>query len=347
MDQPPVDNTTDFVVHPQLFVDKDGERLVAIVKATFVRAPDLMIDVAPKKGQRKIRFADVPWGKPDKSSILYPSDVCLRKPGTDVIVVAKAHAPGGKAVPSFDVAVRVGALQKLCRVFGLRVWQSGGNGLSAPRPIAELEMRYDHAWGGIDDSDLEDVVEEARNPVGVGIARDPATLTHLPAPWIEDVSQPILTAKTRPPPAGIGAIGRSWEPRRKHAGTHDAKWLEDRAPLPPLDQDDRFNLCATPELTATPPLRGGEEAALLNLQMGGGATAFLLPRVGVEIEFRVVDRVPEICHPHLDTVLIDVLHNPRKEERPLTIEYVWRASIKAPRRMKDAKIIVREREVKG
>ena len=48
MDQPPVDNTTDFVVHPQLLVDKDGERLVAIVKATFVRAADLTIELGSK-----------------------------------------------------------------------------------------------------------------------------------------------------------------------------------------------------------------------------------------------------------------------------------------------------------
>ncbi len=347
MDQPPIDNPTDFVAHPQLLVDKEGERLVVIVKATFVRAPDRTIELASKKRQRKIRFADVPWGKPEKSSILYPADLCLRKPGTDVVVVAKAHAPGGKPVPSFDVAVRVGALQKLCRIYGLRVWQAGGSGLSSPRPIAELEMRYDHAWGGFDDSDPAAVVEEARNPVGVGIAADPDSLTHLPAPGIEDVAEPILTAKTRPPPAGIGAIGRHWEPRRRFAGTHDARWLEDRAPLPPLDQDDRFNLCATPDLVATPPLRGGEEAALWNLQPGGGATAFLLPRVGVEIEFRVPERPPEVFRPHLDTVVIDLLHNPRNEECPLTIEYVWRASVKAPRRITDARIIVREREVEG
>ncbi len=346
MDQPPVDNTTDFVVHPQLLVDKDGEKLVAIVKATFVRAADLTIEVAAKKGQRKIRFADVPWGKPEKSSILYPSDLCLLKPGTDVIVVAKAHAPGGKAVPSFDVAVRVGALQKLCRIYGLRVWQSGGNGLSAPRPIAELEMRYDHAWGGVDDSDPMGFLEEARNPVGVGIARDSASLTHQAAPGIEDIAQPIVTAKTRPPPAGIGAIGRHWEPRRKYAGTYDARWLEERlaaaaARSRPAIQPLRHT--GARGHTAA-PWRGRGGAA--QPPAGGGATAFLLPRVGVEIEFRVPDRPPEVTRPHLDTVLIDLLHNPRKEERPLTIEYVWRASIKAPRRMKDARIIVREREVR-
>src|SRR4051812_38471956 len=196
MDQPQLDNKTDFVVHPQLLVDKDGEKLVVIVKATLTRAPDGTLEPAAKRLQRKVRVADVPWGKPERSSILYPADLCLRKPGTDVIVVAKAHAPGGKAVPSFDVAVRVGHLQKLCRVFGLRVWQAGGSGLSSPRPVAEMEMRYDHAWGGFDDSDPEEVVEEARNPVGSGMARDPAGLTHKPAPSIEDVAQPILTAKT-------------------------------------------------------------------------------------------------------------------------------------------------------
>src|SRR4029078_7810070 len=102
------------------------------------------------------------------------------------------------------------------------------------------------------------------------------------------------------------------------------------------------NLCASPELIATPPLRGGEEAALLNLQPDGGATIFLLPKVGVSIEFRVKDRPPEVFRPHLDTVVIDTLANPRKEERPLTIEYVWRASVKAPRKMSDARVIVRE-----
>src|SRR5262245_20080976 len=345
MDQPPLDNPTDFVAHPQRILDRDGARLVCIVKATFLREADGTLEVAPKKQQRKIRFADIPWGEPEKSSILYPADICLRKPATDVIVVAKAYAPGGKPVPSFDVAVRVGPLQRLARVFGLRVFQAGGIGLSPPRPIAELEMRYDYAWGGVDDSDPAEFVEEPRNPVGRGIARDPATLTHQPAPHIEDPAQPIVSAVGRPTPVGIGAIGRHWEPRRRYVGTLDARWLEERAPAPPLDQDDRANLCASPDLIATPPLRGGEEAALLNLQPDGGATMFLLPKVGVSIEFRVKDRPPEVFRPHLDTVVIDTLANPRKEERPLTVEYVWRASVKAPRRMKDAKVLIREREV--
>lgn len=345
MDQPPLDNRTDFVAHPQPLVDRDGERLVVIVKATLELAADGALDVAPEERRRGVRMADVPWGDPEKSSILYPADLCVRKPGTDVIVVARAHAPGGKPVTSFDVAVQVGPLRKLARVYGLRVWQKAGEGISPPRPVASLEMRYDLAWGGVDASDPERVVEEPRNPVGLGVARDPAALTHQPAPSIEDPEEPMLSARTRPKPAGIGAIGRHWEPRRRYVGTYDARWLEERAPLPPLDQDDRVNLCATPELCATPPLAGGEEVALVNLTPGGGSTAFRLPRLAVEIAFRVAGRPAEAFRPHLDTVLIDALMD-EEPPRPLTVELVWRASVKAPRKMKDARILVRELEAR-
>ncbi len=344
MDQPPHDNLTDFEVHPQVLVDKQGEVLTCIVKATFIvpedgGAPEL----ASPEDMRMIRMADVPWGEPEKSSILFPSDLCVRKPGTDVIVVAEAFAPGGQPAPVIDVAVRVGYLQKACRVFGLRVWESGGRGISAPRPIERIQMRYDYAWGGFDDSDPEKILEEARNPVGMGCVRDGSVLTHKPAPNIEDPAHPIGNFKTRPPPAGIGAIGRHWEPRRRYVGTYDEAWLNDRAPLPPFDQDDRVNVCASPGLWSETPLRGGEEVALLNLRPGGGARQFFLPRVGVEIEFETKGREPEVMVPHLDTVIIDALQLEPNE--PMAIELVWRAAIRAPRRMKDTRIFIREPEL--
>jgi hypothetical protein len=93
---------------------------------------------------------------------------------------------------------------------------------------------------------------------------------------------------------------------------------------------------------AEPPLAGGEAVALLNLVTGGGATVFALPKVTVEIEFRVKDREPAIFTPHLDTVLIDLLET--GPDKPIAVEMVWRAHVKAPRRMKDARVIVRERE---
>jgi hypothetical protein len=343
MDAPRVTNDTELVAEPRALMGKDGARLVVLVKGTFLCAAGSdALELAPRRGQRGVRGADLPWGDPEKSSVKYPSDLCIAKPGTDVIVVAAAHAPGGRAVPSFDAGVRVGKLEKTIRVFGLRVWEAGGNGLSAPRPTVGTEVRYDHAWGGLDVTDPASPLEEPRNPVGTGIARDLAALTHKVAPSIEDPAELIASVRTRPPPAGLGAIGRHWEPRRRHLGTYDAAWLEQRAPLLPADHDDRSNLCASPGLTATPPLTGGEEVALWNLTPGGGSVSFRLPRLRVSVTLQVKGRPPETLTPYLDTVLLDTLA-PRPPALVL-VELVFRAAFRAPRRMKDAEILVRERE---
>jgi len=339
---PAVDNKTDFFVHPQLLLDKDGEKLLTIVKATFELEPDGTFEAAPPEGVRGIRVADVPWGKPEVASIAYPSDLCLRKPGTDVIVVAKAFAPAGKTVTSFDVLVQVGPIKKPLRIFGPRVWTQGGAGLTKPGPVSELEMRYDYAWGGIDDSDPDKLLEEGRNPVGSGMVRDGNALTHKGAPSIEDVEVLISSFRTRPAPAGICAVGRSYEPRRKYAGTYDKIWLESRAPLPPEDFDDRYNNCASPGMTLDSPLQGGEQVALMGLVPGGGPLKFTVPKVPLEITFQIKGKEPQVVRPHLDTLLLDLLEpSPIK---PIAFEMVWRASVRPPRKMKDMRVIVRERK---
>jgi hypothetical protein len=246
-------------------------------------------------------------------------------------------------VPSFDAGVRVGPLGKTVRVFGLRVWEAGGAGLSAPRPTRGVELRYDHAWGGLDVSDPARPVEEPRNPVGRGIARDPSTLTHQPAPMIEDPVNLIASVRTRPTPAGLSAIGRHWEPRRSYQGTYDAAWLEQRAPLLPLDHDDRSNLCASPGLTAVPPLVGGEDVALLNLTPGGGPLSFRLPKLKLAVTLQTKGQTPETRTPYLDTVLIDTLR--MHEGTDAVVELVWRAAFAGVRRMKDAKLVVTAEEV--
>lgn len=339
---PAVDNKTDFHVHPQLLLDKDGEKLVTIVKATFEQEADGEFEAAPPDGVRGVRMADVPWGKPEVPSIAYPADLCLRKPGTDVIVVAKAYPPAGKQVTSFDVLVQVGPLKKALRIFGPRVWTQGGAGLTKPGPATEVEMRYDNAFGGADDSEPDKLLEEARNPVGTGMVRDGDALTHKPAPCIEDVEILISSFRTRPPPAGIGPIGRSYEPRRRYAGTYDKTWIEARAPLPPDDFDDRFNNCASPGMTLSTPLQGGEEVALMGLVPGGGGLTFTIPKVPIEITFEIKGKEPIVARPHMDTFLIDLLDP--SPDKPIAFEMMWRASVRPPRKMKDMRVIVRERK---
>lgn len=342
--EPPVDNKTEFAVHPQLLLDRDGEKLVAIVKAGFELQDDGSLELAPPDRKRPIRFADVPWGEPpEKSSIAYPADVCLRKPGVDVIVVGKAHAPGGKPVPSFDAYVRVGPYQRTLRLFGTRLWAGPGDALTAPSPVAEVELKWEHAWGGFDDSDPSAIVADMRNPIGVGVVRDASALKHAPGPSIEDPGMLIASARTKPPPAGVLPIGRAWDPRRAYAGTYDELWQETRAPLPPDDFDDRFNLCGAPGLSGESLLRGDEEVATMNLLPGGGARSFRLPRVGVVIEFRIKGKDPIRFEPHLDTLLLDFLET--GPEKPPCVELTWRASVRPPRQLRHAKVVVREREV--
>lgn len=344
MDAPRLDNKTELAAQPRVLMAKDGERLVLVVKATCARLTrESVLELVPRAQRRGIRGQDIPWGDPEKSSIKYPSDLCLTKPGTDVIVVAAAHAPGGRAVPSFDAGVRVGRLEKTIRVFGLRVWAADGSSLTAPRPTTGAQVRYEHAWGGLDVTDPLKPVEEPRNPVGMGIARDLSELTHRPGPTIEDPLYPIASVRTRPPPAGLGAIGRHWEPRRSFLGTYDAAWLEQRAPLLPLDHDDRSNLCASPGLTATPPLTGGEDVALVNLTPGGGSLSFRLPKLRIAVRLDVKGREPETLRPYPNTVLIDTLRVP--ESTDVLVEMVWRAVFRPPRRMKDAKLVVTEENV--
>jgi hypothetical protein len=341
MDSPRLQNDTEFLAEPRLLAGKQGEELVVIVKATFL-APrgSGELELAPAAGQRAIRGADLPWGEPEKSSIKYPSDLCISKPGTDVIVVAAAHAPEGRPVPTFDAGIRVGSLKKIVRVFGLRVWESSGAGLSAPRPTTGIELRYDYAWGGADLSDPAQPLEEPRNPVGMGIVRDPSQLTHQPAPYIEEPAEPIRSARSRPTPAGVGAIGRHWEPRRRLLGTYDARWLEERAPLLPDDHDERGNLCASPGLVSTTPLAGGEEVGLWNLTPGGGGPVLQLPKVRVSITLTCNDRERLRRTPPLDTVLVDTVNV--AEGNDVLIELCWRAAFKPPRRLKDAELVVRE-----
>ena len=337
-----IDNRTGLVLAPHVLLDKDGEKLVTVIKGTFEQDPQGMLTLAPADMQRAIRFADEPWGDPATTPPKYPCEVCGLKTATDVVVVAKGYAPEDKPVPSFDVAVRVGPLQKSLRVFGLRVWQQDGAGLSAPRPLLEQELRYDHAWGGLDVSDPTKIVEEPRNPMGRGVMRDKASLTHQLAPCIEDPAHPIGSASSGNVPAGFGPLGPHFKPRRNFVGTADDAWLREQAPLLPLDHDPRANQCASPGLMASPPLAGGEEVALFNLVPGGGLLQFLLPRLTLNLERRERGREPQRYQPLLDTVVLDTLH-PTPPGR-VTVEMVWRVLSAVPRRMDQLTLRLRGRD---
>jgi len=306
---------------PQLGMD-GGTVILAIIKQRFEVDP--RGQVVRVEGA-EVRLADEPWDedKPEKSSVKFPADVCLYKPSTDVLVTGSAVGPGKRSAVSLDVKVKVGPVERNLRVFGLRVWYQGiaGLSLSPPQPFEELALRWEYAYGGFDDSNPEKPLEEARNPVGCGVARDPKALVHQPAPAIEDPADLISSHRSKPEPAGVGPLGRHWAPRRSFLGTMDERWKKERMPLPPLDFDPHHNQAAPPRLIAPAYLKGGEPVELHNVCVDG-PLSFSLPRLAFVIGARTDDGTAEY-RPALDTVLL--------EPNQRCFEMTWRAAIPSPR----------------
>ncbi len=260
---------------PHLNVD-GSPVLIGLIKQRF--SVSRRGDVREVSGAEAV-LCDEPWDPdaPEVSSIRVPSDVCLAKPSTDVIVAGSAMAPYREPVESLNCLVRVGPVERVFTVHGTRVWYQGvlGLALTPPEAFEAVAVRWEYAWGGADFTEGQKPLEEARNPVGRGVVRDKSTLVHQPAPQIEDPARPIARHGSHVP-VGIGAIGRHWHPRRTYTGTYDDLWKVERMPLLPLDFDPRFHQAAAPGLTTPQPLRGGERVQIVHM-CAEGPLDFLLP----------------------------------------------------------------------
>lgn len=193
-------------------------------------------------------------------------DWSTTKPGTDVLLHASAHAPGGHPAPRVDVSLRFDGRTKTLAVFGDRTWRPGlfGPSLSEPAPFVTMPIRYERAYGGADGDAFD-----ARNPIGVGFATAAAHLAGRPAPNVEHPDALIASWRDRPRPAGFGPIPRHWSPRRELAGTYDERWEAERAPLLPEDFDDDFFYSAPEDQRVPGHLREGSVIELLNLTPSG------------------------------------------------------------------------------
>ncbi|HEX8705644.1 MAG TPA: DUF2169 domain-containing protein [Myxococcaceae bacterium] len=258
------------------------------------------------------------FGEPGLSSLRYDSDLLAAKPGTDVLLLAHAHAPHGKPAESVPVALRIGQFQKILLVHGERAYSRGLTGMTMtrPRPFTRSPIRYESAFGGIDLSDPDPKKHgiDERNPIGRGFARRTALLAGKPAHTIEYPSgDPATTG-----PAGFGPIDPSWLPRRRLAGTYDARWEQSRKPLLPDDFDPAFALSAPADQRTEKPLAGGERIELVNMTPEG-VLRFDLPRISLGFTTRIGTR-RERHGARLTLVLVE------PEERRLTL--VWQSALR-------------------
>jgi hypothetical protein len=307
------------------------DHVAVIVKGTFTlvgcagrgsregQEPPLADEMAP------VEMADIRTGEDPQASLRYEADTGWPKVATDVVLVGAAVAP--RRERAVDVTLRIGPLTKTVRVFGDRCWARGAVGwrISDPVPFERMALVWERAFGGEDKTHKDQRRHgfEARNPVGTGLAlwENPQRLAGLRLPNLERPAALIKAWTDRPEPVAFAPIHRHWLPRRSFAGTYDDAWTEDRAPLLPVDFDDRFFSAVSPDLVASPYLQGGEPVQVSGVHEAG-LFAFLLPRRKVVIAALIKGQRIEVA-PRIDTVWIGT------EEQRLII--IWRAGFPCPR----------------
>jgi hypothetical protein len=312
-------NETAFAADRGILLDKNANQIwTVILKATYKLHPDGSLSLAAE--QEPVCKVPQYRGKPTHTSLLRECELVVDHPGTDIILNGSAHAPDGEPVRQMDVSLWVGSLFKAIRVFGDRHWEQGlfGPRMTPPTPFTTLPLTYERAYGGRASDDPDQF--ELRNPAGRGFTLR-APEEGLPLPNLEEPGQLISSWRSRPPPAGFGAIASWWAPRSIYAGTCDQQWREERMPLWPEDHDVRHHRAAHPDLVSEEPLRMGVPAELQNLTPAG-LLRFRLPKVYPVVEAQV-GRERYRQEVQLDRVII--------EPDDGKVLLIWRASLNCGR----------------
>lgn len=352
---PHLENHTPF---PAMVVEKHGHRLrpfdVLVVRGTFDLVPGGRATPCDEQGPIEMadRYAAEP---PERSYLLAETDLVLGKKSTDVVVRARAHAPGGKAVPRFLAGLSVGPVQRTLGITGPRRWETraGSWRLTEPAPACEVPITYDLAFGGaypladvagMPSLGADHLLAYPENGAGCGwlptaaeiaarfgdrlddrAARDWARAIELSwgraggarAPQIEDPRRPIASIGDRPAPEGTLPVARFWRQRLQHAGTYDEAWRREIWPSIPDDFDFRFYQHAHPGLVASGYLAGDEAFATKNLSPEG-ELAGRLPAFQLFVVARDRTGLLDRRDLRLDTVVLDL------EAR--TIGLTWRCA---------------------
>ncbi|MGC8808704.1 MAG: DUF2169 family type VI secretion system accessory protein [bacterium] len=307
-----IENYTPFMVEAIPFRSPEGKPILSvIVKGTFNIPVKGIAEIAYK--QIPIFFGDEFYDSQKGGSVKFEADTVPFKPKTDVVLVGKAYAPGGRSTPFVDVTLQVGSLKKTMRVFGDRHWDFTSDllspSISLPIPFISKDLIYERAFGGMDPLTGGRCLE---NPLGKGYfdKKSAKTINNAALPNLEDPDHLIKNWDDHPKPVGFGFYGKTWMPRFKYLGTYDEKWQKERCPDLPLDFRYEFFNAAHPDLQIKGYLKGDEEVILLNLSPEG-RLAFKLSGIKIKVTLtksQGVDRnaptVSEEVTMNLDTLCL-------------------------------------------
>lgn len=238
-------------------LDYPRHSLTVVVKGTFDLEPDAAATLAEE--QQPIG-PDVYDGDAATGSLRYESDMVHFKPHADLMLLATAYAPGGRAVQRCKVTFGVGARRSTLFVTGDRYWSSGllRRGVTEPEPFTSMPLDWAHAYGG---------AGVPENPLGKGdrTGRERGSKEPHALPNVEHPDDVMTSASNRPEPVGFAPVSRMWEPRVLRMGSYDETWFNTRSPWFPSDMKWSVNQAASPTLRMKGYLNGDEEIYLENL----------------------------------------------------------------------------------
>ncbi|PKN89215.1 MAG: DUF2169 domain-containing protein [Deltaproteobacteria bacterium HGW-Deltaproteobacteria-1] len=314
-------NSSPLIAATYFLMDKEGaEVMLLVLKGTWRIEGGGKLSVAD--GQMPIISEPIYRGEPDKSSLIYDTDVVLEKPGTDCVLIGHARALKPR-LAYVDVTFGVGPVKKHARVFGERQWEKSmlGESIVKIRPIEEIPLIWENAFGGSDTSWKDSSKHEfcLENPVGRGFLAK-KTVINIDGqrlPNIEDPADLIKNPKQHPKPIGFGMIAPYWQPRASYAGMYDERWRKYISPLLPDDFDTRFNLSAAPPLSTKTHLKGNERV-LVEGASKHGRLLFDLPGITPKVKARRRGYEGDLPM-RLDTIFVE----PDNERIILTWRGVW------------------------
>jgi hypothetical protein len=126
----------------------NGSQVGIIVKRTYrVRVGRCVVD------DEQVPLVEVPRVTEDGAALLHDLDTVLNRQHADVIVAGKARPP--RKTGAFDVALRIGSLDRRMLAFGHRRVgrdHAGRLRFSDPDPVDEVDLGWASAYGGVDES---------------------------------------------------------------------------------------------------------------------------------------------------------------------------------------------------
>jgi len=226
-----------------------GQQVIVLAKRTYAIRPHGIIVASEQQPLQGDAEGDVREdrlvGAPQTELDYWPIKLL-----TDIVVLGKVHAPGGRPAYHMKASVSIGSHHKSIHVHGdrrVRIMPDGRLEFTYEEPFTEIPLTYFRAYGGIDTSvplaEVADMVSllavfnprhypgaYPRNPAGTGyvVSNDPQLLHGLVLPNFEEPGRPLTPENLvvrdpsqwwrMPMPQGLGWVSPSWYPRSAHAG---------------------------------------------------------------------------------------------------------------------------------